>query len=625
MSSPQTLTPDQQAAVDAQDGAFLLNAPPGAGKTEVLVRRVMRLLRESPGENFRVLALTYTTRAAEAISRRIGADIADEAWRLTAETIHAFARQMLNSYGEPIGVRPGFSIISGRPQRLAALAQALDDRGLTPSAIVESDAVAMLTTLDTLRSLSASDELAARVDLAPLTNAEVLSAYSQVLDTWHSLDFPGLLWRLLSLLETDPFTQRHLGRLHRYVLLDEAQDCTPTQMAIVDRLVAGTGNIFVVASEQQSIYAFGGADPDRVLGGFRERYDPTVLTLTSNFRSAERIVARANALAEHLPDRHRVSMIATGTATGRVDTLSLATEDDEANAVVEWIEGLLTNGLDPETLEPNEDPAMTDRDIAVLARTRWGLEGVAARLAEAGYQVALRLSEDGAVTSRSGMAVHATLQALANVANPTARQELQSLAGEAAGEYAVGKSSPGENLAIVVLDDGVGQVVDDYVRGTVPLGDLVAALLALQGTEDESDVAWVVERDELARCWAAFTARTLPEDRTLTGFLAQLTRLREATLAQPGIRLLTLHAAKGAEFKAVAVMGLNEGTIPYYLAVQDGPKAVNDERQALYVAITRPSRALLVTRSRTVLTKYGTTKNPAPSRFLAEMSTSNET
>jgi len=268
---------------------------------------------------------------------------------------------------------------------------------------------------------------------------------------------------------------------------------------------------------------------------------------------------------------------------------------------------------------------MTDRDIAVLARTRWGLEGVAARLAEAGYQVALRLSEDGAVTSRSGMAVHATLQALANVANPTARQELQSLAGEAAGEYAVGKSSPGENLAIVVLDDGVGQVVDDYVRGTVPLGDLVAALLALQGTEDESDVAWVVERDELARCWAAFTARTLPEDRTLTGFLAQLTRLREATLAQPGIRLLTLHAAKGAEFKAVAVMGLNEGTIPYYLAVQDGPKAVNDERQALYVAITRPSRALLVTRSRTVLTKYGTTKNPAPSRFLAEMSTSNET
>lgn len=115
---------------------------------------------------------------------------------------------------------------------------------------------------------------------------------------------------------------------------------------------------------------------------------------------------------------------------------------------------------------------------------------------------------------------------------------------------------------------------------------------------------------------SAYTARTLPEDRSFSGFLAQLSRLREASLDQPRLRLLTLHAAKGAEFKAVAVLGPNEGTIPYYPAVEEGDRAVNEERQALYVAITRPSRALLVTRARRRTDRYGRVWPLQPSRYL---------
>lgn len=617
MTPSATLTPKQQAAVDKGDGVFLMEAPPGAGKTEVLVRRILRLLSDSAGANFRVLALTHTTRAAEAITRRITADLDEEGRRLTADTIHAFCRTLLRNYGRPVGVEPDFSVIATADERRAALGTALEDLGVAPGAIHLNTANDLLRRLDDLRVVDSPVELAQQQSVGGYSSAELLAAYDAVLDQWNSLDFPALIWRAHKLLQTESWTRNHVRRMHRYVLLDEAQDCTPTQFAVIELMLGDTPNLFVVASEQQSIYAFGGADPRAVLGRIRKRYSPTLLNLTSNFRSAARIIEHANHLADHLLGEAVLKMEHTGTATGSVAGWQAHDEAQEARLVAHWASTIVAQGLNPDELEPNEETSIREPEIAILARTRWGLEPVKNELGALGHEVVERVSEDGAVTSNLGIAIHCVLSSLANPLNPTARTRLCSLVSEISDTEDVADHDLDQLLAAASAAPSL-DLIDTYTN----LGDveaLVADLLDLRPSDDDPEPqAWWQERDELRACWHTYSARTAATDRTLVGFLTQMTRLREASLDQSGIRLLTLHAAKGAEFKAVAVMGLNQGTVPYYRSM-GSEQEVNDERQAFYVAITRASRTLLVTRSETRLTQADRVQRPPPSRFLKEM------
>ena len=194
---PTVLTPQQQAAVDVDEGAYLLSAPPGSGKTEVLVRRIGRLLADSSGQGFRVLALTFTNRAAEQIRSRIGAEVADELWRLFAGTFHAFCLEVLQAHGEPVGVRPDVTVYADPGERVDVLQQGLLHEGYDPdrSGVTRAVALSALRRIDALRAELVPPEAAPEemVDGLDLPLPLVYAAYEQALDRFGGLDYPAML------------------------------------------------------------------------------------------------------------------------------------------------------------------------------------------------------------------------------------------------------------------------------------------------------------------------------------------------------------------------------------------------------------------------------------------------
>src|SRR5260221_6276643 len=164
------LTIEQQQAVNVGEGAYILVAPPGSGKTEILVRRVIRLLGESGGQMFRVLALTFTTKAAEALRARVLAALGEDSWRLTAGTFHAFCLDVLQHCGDPVGVTASVTVLAALDERLYALNRALEGEGYLPvgEVMAVEPAKALLGSLDALRGRLVSPADAPEQPLGPI-------------------------------------------------------------------------------------------------------------------------------------------------------------------------------------------------------------------------------------------------------------------------------------------------------------------------------------------------------------------------------------------------------------------------------------------------------------------------
>lgn len=625
--TPTALTPEQAEAVSVDDGAFLLLAPPGSGKTEVLVRRVSRLLAGSAGQNFRVLALTFTNRAAEEIRARIGAEVADEQWRLFAGTFHAFCLELLRAHGEPVGVQPHVTVYAGPAERIDVLQQGLVHEGYDPDRIGLTPDVARATLrrIDSLRADLVPPEAAPpeSLDGLDLPLPTVYAAYEHALDRFEGLDFPGMLTRAQRLLADDPWTGRHYRRLYRYVLVDEAQDTTPVQYELIRALcLEGQRNVFVVADANQSIYAFAGAAPRELLGRFEREFQATRLGLTSNFRSATAIIAVANRLATHLRDRDRIAeMVQHGNAPGRVEVHAFADEDGEGRETAAWIGDLLVGGLDPSWLE-GEDPTLRPEEIAVLSRTRYGLDPVASALDAAGIPYLRRTGDGGLFDSHVGQRVHDALRVLANPRDlPTRRRLLADVASEESSTY---DDQPDIGAVLSQLDGtlpaSVLSALADRSAGRSTDTVLIAALTAPDAAEvdDEDERAlWLADQQELARSWRHYTLRTPTDAVTLAGFLGALARMQRASVDEPGVRLLTVHSAKGLEFRVVAVVSFAEGSFPHYLSKTRAE--IDEDRRNAYVAVTRAARLLRLSLSRSRRIPGWRARPQQASRFLEEM------
>jgi DNA helicase-2/ATP-dependent DNA helicase PcrA len=622
------LTDQQEVAVGVDGGAYLLMAPPGSGKTEILVRRVIRLLENSRGQTFRILALTFTTKAAESLRSRVLASLADDGWRLTAGTFHAFCLDVLQHYGEPVGVAANATVLAALDERLDALNRAMESEGyLAPGAVLGADAGrTLLAAIDQLRGQLVPPLAAAATPVPPLgiPAARLYQAYDATLTQLNAIDFPGMLERCYRLLVESHWTLEMLRRTYRYVLVDEAQDTNYAQFELLRTLVdRDHANVFLVADRNQAIYGFAGSDT-RFLDEFVSEFGATKLPLTSNFRSAGRIVAIANRLAKHLPGGGTgLAMTSVAGAEGHVDAFAFPDEAAEARAISEWVSRLLREGLDPNWAHAGEDLRVSAEQVCILGRTRFALDPVRARLEELAIPNVFRTGEGGLFDSELGQALYFLLRAVCKpLDRPATRKAADRLSpivgnppdGADIGDLISLMEGDRENRLrpiaseLRLLLDGAGSVAALISAGTkveLPYGD--AAL----------DAAWVSDRAAFAGFWRMFEIRTRDGERTLQGFVQWLSIAQRGAIDEPGVRLLTVHAAKGLEFRAVAVIGLNEGTFPYYKALQSESE-LNEERRSVYVAITRAARVLLLSRPVRRETRSGP-RVQAESRFLAEM------
>ncbi|MDX2024303.1 MAG: ATP-dependent helicase [Deltaproteobacteria bacterium] len=605
-------TDEQRHIIEFAEGCALVVAAPGSGKTEVLTRRAERLLQRSEGQNARVLALTFSTRAGDTIRDRLEATLGADSRRVVAQTFHAFATDVLTHYGD----KPNRTIYDREEDRLQALSEALADEEPFLGGVGGKELKNLLARIGRWKRDLVTPEAA---QLEEPAEAAAYAAYNRRLEQLNAADFDDLLFEVNQLFQGSPSVARHYRRLFRHVMIDEAQDTSRVQYEIIRALCgADHRNVVLFADDHQALYGFAGADR-RFLRDFATDFAPVErFGLTKNFRCATAIVRTANGISDKLVKDVPRRMLDDGRAPGRVFLREFGSVEEEAQFVVGQTQQLLRDGLPPEILHAEEARSLVPENICVLARARYALDAIVAGFASSGVEVAFSSGPRPVFDSQAGQNFLDLCRILRNPKDAIAWRRL--LSERADGSLVHPPSSPPEVLKVLASgSDGIARLAMKAQRAANPMSDVQVLIDAVgeamrdwpTGDENERasiDNDWDLVRDR----WRRVRADAGHDVPTLEALLNDLSLVGRTALDRGGVRVLTVHAAKGLEFRAVFLVGMNEGTFPDYRAKSQNQ--IEEERRSAYVAVTRAQRWLCVTRAK-VRGAYLQT----PSGFLREM------
>jgi len=616
------LTPIQREAVLWQDGAALVLAGPGAGKTRVLTTRVARLLSDSPDRKYRVLALTFTTKAAAEMRDRVDSimpGVAEE--RTFIGTFHAFCTQVLRQHGSHIGIRPDFGIYDQKNDRKEILADVIQG-AIHAGEDFSIEDIRWLDLIDELRAKVITPEKSTSSNHNPRM-VRVYRLYEKALQTYNVLDFNGLILESCRLFSKFPVVAERIRRSYPYWMIDEFQDTSRAQYWLLHYLAgAEFNNIFVVADDDQIIYQWAGASY-RQIERFRDQFKPTLIQLVENHRCPPEIVMLANKLVAHntqrTPDKKQIIPV----RKVPVDAVSLrtfATDVEEREALADEIASLGKHKWD---------------QVAVLARTRSLLEPVLGCLRDRDVRAALAQRRDDFVSPQ-----FVWLQVcLDQVLRPTNRRAFAALvytANRIAGidldpnvlvaEAEADGHSFFEHWANTVTstDVPVAQKLGNLVQGLAQSRNewkkfTKTAIPILLETANVGEGA-ISDAAEDHRAWGACLKEIHSEkgeELDLSELVQGLAlRSKEPPREPDTVALLTVHAAKGLEFDFVYIIGLAEGEMPSWQSQKkgDGSPEMEEERRNCFVAITRTKEKLTLS-----LAKNYRGWEKRPSRFLSEI------
>ncbi|MGL4743753.1 MAG: ATP-dependent helicase [Dermatophilaceae bacterium] len=592
------LSPEQQAAVDSKARALVVVASAGSGKTEVVARRIQRLLLADPEGSGRVLALTYTVKAADELRARLDTRLGALARRVDSETIHGFAHSLLRTHGTRIGLPLEPELLARDEDRVELFRSWLSDHGEAEP----EDLKSRLAGFDLARSKGEW--------------AEGLNDWLQALDDNGALDYLALLARATELLAVAS-ARRQIRRLYTSIVVDEAQNLTKAQYDLLIELGSDQGEvaipIMLVGDDKQSIVSFAGADP-RLIGAFTEAYAAERHELHTNFRSATLLATASSKVAAALG--HPAGEEAAFAATGLIAIEALTTEADEGERVATWVDGLLASGLPQGALGDDENNLLRAEDIAVLSRSAAGLRLVASALAEREIPFALSSTPNEWLTTVAGRIVLEVVSLKAAPDHHSTYWELGRLLGADLAE----ESAEAVRDAVLLSDDGLIRAI----AGVIDLTDVAELVPFLQGLELPTDLVdaeaanWQSDVLQFSTSWAQFDGLTARSELTWANFKLHCSRAQRGDGLVSGVRLLTVHKSQGREYAAVGIVGLNDGQFPDFRATTES--ALRDELRTFYVAITRPRRVLLLTRATMRDTRFGP-RATQQSRFIPLITT----
>jgi DNA helicase-2/ATP-dependent DNA helicase PcrA len=629
-----TLNENQLAAVQWQEGPLLVLAGPGSGKTRVLTFRIARLIESSPGKHFKILGLTFTNKAAAEMRERIEILVPDASERTQLTTFHSFAADILRQHGHHLGLRPDFTLLSQDTDRHSLLDEAIADVDLSQSRLNVTGERLLPLVNRLIENDIAPDMAADALSRGSLDEPETLAAiyakYRSLMIANNTLDFAGLIAEALNLLRSRSGVQRQIQRVYAYICVDEFQDTNLTQAKILQLLVnPTTKNLFVVADDDQIIYQWNGASPER-LWALRREFDMQLLQLPQNYRCPPAVVELANKLIAHNFSRSSEKMALVAHKITVSGDMIRVRQFDVVEEETAWIASDIA-----------ARPAPARSRCVILARTRKLLDLAVEALTASGLPgfLAIRKTEFESASLRW---LHAVLR-LANA--PSSREQLSrvcksfySLEGiNIAASDVVAHASAGDGnylrgwADVVLAREGLSSdariLVKDLISKLVDrldfwafLKDAFAWLDGLPDTKPDPDGVFNEYHEEKAT-WDDLVGDVCAQygrpEVTLHLLLQELD-LRSKSPPPPmnGIPCYTIHSAKGMEFDHVYVMGLVEDQLPSWAAIKKGDDSrdMQEERRNCFVAITRSQETLTLTYSRRV---SGWAKNP--SRFLREM------
>jgi DNA helicase-2/ATP-dependent DNA helicase PcrA len=619
------LTDIQRDAVKWGEGALLVLAGPGSGKTRVLTCRIARLLEEGRDESFRILALTFTNKAADEMKDRVASYVPGLEERANIGTFHSFCGQVLRQHGVHLGIQPDFSIYSQDNDRKAVLEDALKSAGL------DSQNSRYLSLIDRAKTLLiAPSEAAARLTKAadPQGIAATYLAYESELRRVNALDFNSLIFEAFRLFTAFPAIATRYRRTYPYWLLDEFQDTNDAQYRLI-RAMAGDEfkSIYAVADDDQIIYQWNGAS-FRQIQQFRAHFQPQLIQLPTNYRCPPAIVEAANRLVVNNQQRTEAKQPLVAGKTNlrfppdqHVQLRAFDTDENEAREIAKEIAargkaqwgGTTVLARTRAFLERMRQELQALHVPSVIAQRRDDFLSAEFRWLVACLSQTLRPLDRrnigvlvDAYNRFSGLSIEAsavlseaesTSESYLSIWAKSARQDLDPLSSAA---------KLLEIVACLALEPSKAKQVKDAV-----IAEFASSTAGAEANPDlvEDLAAW----REISNDIYKHHGRNVPLDQ----FMQELQLRSKVPSPKPDtVTLMTVHGAKGREFDFVYVIGLAEDTMPSFQSRQKGDSSpeMEEERRNCFVAITRAKESLILSRAGSYC---GYAKQP--SRFLVEM------
>jgi DNA helicase-2/ATP-dependent DNA helicase PcrA len=623
----------QREGVRHDQGPLLILAGPGSGKTRVVTSRIAWLVRERGVRPSEILAITFTNKAAREMRERVERLLPGVSG-MWVSTFHAMCARILRREIEALGAwTRDFSIYdtSDRNQLLKSLIKAANyDTTQFRPALVGS-------WISEWKNTRAGEAPRAEGGIEEEVLARVFAKYEEALRTSNALDFDDLLLKVLELFDTQPGLRDAYASRFRHVMVDEYQDTNRVQYRLTKHLSSYHGNLAVCGDPDQSIYAWRGADIRNILDFESDFGAPVVVKLEQNYRSTGNILRAADAVIRNNTQRKAKELFTEREDGALLHLAECGDENDEGREIALQVRGLVAQGV-----------ALSG--VAIFYRANFMQRALESqlRLARVPYSIV------GGVEFYARREIRDLVSHLKLVMNPAddvAFRRIVNVPKRGVGDKSI------ENLAGWAADRRLclsqaarSSEALEHVRGRARKGlaSFAALFESLEGCAEkpasealetllsimEYD-AWMAELDEgnredreanvaELRSYAGEYDRLYPDGR-LRGFLEDISLVSEVDGLDEStdrVRLMTLHAAKGLEFPAVFIAGLEEELLPHFRAVTEsaGDEGLEEERRLFYVGMTRARERLFLSYA-SYRMHFGQTSARRPSRFLEEIPT----
>ena len=608
------LSQKQLQIVNHKDGALLVEAGPGSGKTRVLIERIKCLLSSS--KRGKVLALTFSNLAADEMKDRLSEDRAFEEQldRVTAGTIHSFCLDLVQSRGNLIGLNPDMVLFESEDDRKTVLKDVfLENQKLKDFLVRQQDKNQIMQ-----RILQLITEQKKRFVLPENCSINepfplIYSEYNRKLIDQNAMDFDDILFFAYRILTENPSVVHVYNSLYRYICIDEAQDLNFAQYQVIKALCGESfNNVMMVGDANQSIYGFNGSDSDFMTKSFVADFSPVVYKLNDNYRSAKRIVEFANRL-EHYDS------VTNYVYDGELLATKLADESTEAKFVADKIEELIKNG------HPDVEGQISVNRIAVIARNKYVFSHLEKELSDRNISFSFKKNSTGIDNESDYMKVFGlAIRILINKKDYIHLTQLKKMVGFS--DNIIDNTNGITILREVLTKTDYESMIPALEVLSKEVLNFSTALNCLDNIlpSFDDDERYLISMDiqQWRNHWSKYCMLVPKENRTLTSFRNQISlgKTREAEDSN-GIALLTAHMSKGLQFDVVFIIGLSEGTFPDYRAIKADDTQLSQEMNNMYVAVTRAKRLCYMTYPAKKRMPWGDIKLQSPSRYIKDIVT----